>query len=75
MAMMILSDIKLVLRSDIYLISGLSNRLIDHGCKKINTKLEQIWRLILRISRYNKLRFVWLLMMGRTLVLLVGNKK
>ena len=42
MAMMILSDIKLVLRSDIYLISGLSNRLIDHGCKKINTKLEQI---------------------------------
>ena len=42
MAMMIVSDIKLVLRSDIYLISGLSNRLIDHRYQKINTKLEQI---------------------------------
>ena len=76
MGMTILRNIKLFWGL-IYSISGLSNHLIYHRHKKNNKTiyLEQIWRLILGISWYKKLRFVWLLLMGRTLVLLVGNKK
>ena len=76
MAMMILTDIKLFWGL-IYIISGLLNHLIYHRHKKIDRKLyfEQIWRPILGISWYNKLCFVWLLALGRTLLLLVENKK
>ena len=76
MVIMILSEAKLFW-SLIYIISRLSNHLLYHRHKDINSKLylEQIWRLILWISKYHKLRFVWLLLMGKTLILFAGIKK
>ena len=59
MVMKILSDIKLF-SGLIYIMTGFSSHLIYHRHKKINKKLylEQIWRLNLGISRYNKLFYL-----------------
>ena len=59
MVMKILSDIKLF-SGLISIMTGLSSHLIYHRHKKINKKLylEQIWRLNLGISRYNKLFYL-----------------